>query len=155
MSLTRSASSIERTLSVIGERWSLLILRDAFRGVHRFDHFCSDLGIARNLLTNRLQKLVDHGILEKRLYEARPRRYEYWLTPKGVDLSPALVAMMRWGDKYLADTSGPPLVLTHAVCGEPLHQQFVCPVCNETVTPGRIRSRPGPGSPRVANLQSL
>lgn len=149
MSRNRSACSIERTLSIIGERWTLLILRDAFRGVHRFDHFCSDLGIARNLLANRLQKLVDHDIFEKRLYQARPRRYEYWLTPKGVDLSPALVALMRWGDKHLSDTAGPPLVLTHVDCGEPLHQEFVCRSCNVTVTPGGIRSRPGPGSPLV------
>jgi DNA-binding HxlR family transcriptional regulator len=149
MTPTESACSIERSLSIVGERWTLLILRDAFRGLRRFDHFCGDLGISRNLLVNRLQKLVDNGILEKRLYQTRPRRYEYWLTPKGVDLSPALVALMHWGDKHLSDTSGPPLVLTHARCGEPLHQELVCPSCAQKIPPGSIRSRRGPGAVTV------
>src|SRR3954466_13822696 len=95
--------SIARTLEVIGDRWTLLILRDAFRGVRRFDDLQRDLGIARNILTDRLQKLVDHGVLMRRLYQERPPRYEYRLTRMGYDLSPALVALMRWGDQYLAD----------------------------------------------------
>ena len=88
---------------MIGDRWSLLILRDAFRGVRRFDELAADLGIARNLLADRLQKLVDHGILVKQPYQQRPVRYEYRLSAKGVDLSPALVALMRWGDKHVLD----------------------------------------------------
>jgi DNA-binding HxlR family transcriptional regulator len=82
--------SIARTLEVIGDRWTLLILRDAFRGVRRFDELQRDLGIARNVLTDRLTKLVDHGVLERRLYQRRPDRYEYRLTPRGIGLSPAL-----------------------------------------------------------------
>jgi DNA-binding HxlR family transcriptional regulator len=134
--------SIARTLQVIGDRWTLLILRDAFRGVRRFDEFASDLGIARNLLTDRLHRLVDHGIFEKVPYQERPRRYEYRLTDRGVDLSPALVAFMRWGDVHLADDQ-PPVVLVHGKCGHPLDQVFVCPHCDETITPRQIRSRPG------------
>ena len=103
--------SIARTLEVIGDRWTLLILRDAFRGVRRFDELQHDLGIARNVLTDRLHKLVDHGVLEKTPYQYRPARYEYRLTPKGVDLSPALVALMRWGDKWLSEDGRPPIVL--------------------------------------------
>lgn len=137
--------SIARTLEVIGDRWTLLILRDAFRGVRRFDGFHHDLGIARNLLSNRLAKLVEHGVLERRQYQVRPARYEYRLTPKGVDLSPALVALMRWGDKHLSPAAGPPLDLVHAACGEVFDQQFVCWTCDETVSPAAIRSRPGPG----------
>ena len=99
--------SIAGTLEIIGDRWTILILRDAFRGVRRFDEIQQDLGIARNILTERLTKLVDHGVLEKRQYQDRPARYEYRLTPKGVDLSPALVALMRWGDKHLAGDDVP------------------------------------------------
>jgi DNA-binding HxlR family transcriptional regulator len=137
--------SIARTLAVIGDRWTLLILRDAFRGVRRFEALQRDLGIARNLLADRLSKLVDHGVLERRPYQTRPLRYEYRLTPKGVDLSPALVALMRWGDKHLAPDAGPPLDLVHAGCGEVLEQHFCCPACAVTVSPTAIRSRPGPG----------
>ena len=142
--------SIARTLEVIGERWTLLILRDAFRGVRRFDDIQRDLGIARNILTDRLQKLVDHGVLERRQYQDRPQRYEYRLTQKGIDLSPALVALMRWGDRWLAGDLGPPLVLTHAPCGDALDQSFICWTCDETVAPTAIRSRPGPGARQTA-----
>jgi DNA-binding HxlR family transcriptional regulator len=131
--------SIARTLEIVGDRWTILILRDAFRGVRRFDALQRDLGIARNLLTDRLHKLVDHGVFEKRLYQAHPPRYEYRLTRKGIDLSPALVALMRWGDKWLADGE-PPVSLLHDRCGEALDQAFVCWTCDETVSPLEIRS---------------
>ena len=137
--------SIARTLEVIGDRWTLLILRDAFRGVRRFDELQRDLGIARNVLTDRLTKLVDHGVLERRLYQRRPDRYEYRLTPRGIGLSPALVALMRWGDQHLCADNGAPLVLVHEPCGEPLDQRFICWACDETITPTAIRSVPGPG----------
>jgi DNA-binding HxlR family transcriptional regulator len=139
------ACSIAATLEVIGDRWTVLILRDAFRGVRRFDQLTHDLGIARNLLADRLRKLVEHGVLSKVPYQSRPVRYEYRLTPKGIDLSPALVALMRWGDKYESGAGGPPLSLVHARCGHELEQVFVCPACHETVGPLAIRSRPGPG----------
>ncbi|MCU1377252.1 MAG: putative HxlR family transcriptional regulator [Acidimicrobiales bacterium] len=131
--------SIAGTLEVIGDRWTMLILRDAFRGVRRFDEFQRDLGIARNLLTDRLTKLVEHGVMEKQLYQAHPPRFEYRLTPRGVDLSPALVALMRWGDKWLAD-GAPPVSLLHDRCGQPLDQAFVCWTCDQTITPLQIRS---------------
>ena len=137
--------SIARTLEVIGDRWTLLILRDAFKGVRRFEDIQRDLGIARNILTDRLQKLVDRGVLSKTPYQSRPVRYEYRLTPKGRDLSPALVALMRWGDKWLAD-GDPPVSLLHDRCGQPLDQTFVCWTCDQTILPTAIRSRPGPGA---------
>ncbi|MGI8793304.1 MAG: winged helix-turn-helix transcriptional regulator [Acidimicrobiales bacterium] len=142
--------SIAGTLDVIGDRWTMLILRDAFRGVRRFEEIQRDLGIARNILTDRLQKLVDAGVLDRQPYQHRPPRYEYRLTAKGIDLSPALVALMRWGDKWVAGVEGPPLVLTHRSCGEPLDQTFVCWTCDSTVTPLGISSRPGPGARRSA-----
>ena len=138
--------SIAASLQLIGDRWSLLILRDAFRGVRRFDELAADLGIARNLLADRLQKLVDHGILVKQPYQQRPVRYEYRLSAKGVDLSPALVALMRWGDKHVIEQS-PPVVLVHDRCGTPLEQTITCPHCDEAVAPKAIKSRPGPGRP--------
>ena len=131
--------SIARTLAVIGERWTMLILRDAFRGVRRFDDIQRDLGIARNILTDRLQKLVDHGVLERRQYQDRPPRYEYRLTPKGRDLSPALVALMRWGDRW-AVAGDPNTVLVHDACGTELEQLLRCPTCAVEVTPTHIRS---------------
>jgi DNA-binding HxlR family transcriptional regulator len=131
--------SIARTLQLIGDRWTILILRDAFRGVRRFDGFAEDLGIARNLLADRLARLVEHGILEKVQYNERPRRYEYRLTERGLDLSPALVAFMRWGDKHLVEDE-PPVVLVHRSCGHPLDQVFVCWECDQTITPLQIAS---------------
>ncbi len=138
--------SIARALEVIGDRWTILILRDAFRGIRRFDELRRDLDIARPVLADRLRKLVDHGVLQKVQYQAHPPRYEYRLTPMGVELSPALVALMRWGDKYLAD-DGAPTVLVHETCGHALEQGFWCPSCRQTFSPGAIASRPGPGAP--------
>ncbi|MEA3077415.1 MAG: hypothetical protein QOF60_2323 [Actinomycetota bacterium] len=135
------ACSIARTLEVIGDRWTLLILRDAFKGVRRFDDLQRDLGIARNILTDRLQKLVDHGVLTRTPYQSRPERFEYRLTPKGRDLSPALVALMHWGDKWLAEDGRPPLVLTHKRCGQPVDQSFICWHCDSTVTPLGLQGR--------------
>jgi DNA-binding HxlR family transcriptional regulator len=132
--------SIARTLEIIGDRWTVLILRDVFRGVRRFEQLHRDLGIARNLLTDRLGRLVEHGVLVKVPYQDRPPRHEYRLTAKGAALSPALIALMHWGDRWCAD-GDPPTVLVHDACGEPLDLQVACPRCAEAVAPGRIRSR--------------
>ena len=132
--------SIQASLDVLGDRWTILIMRNAFRGVRRFDDFRRDLDIARPVLTERLKRLVVAGVLERRLYCERPPRYEYRLTPMGAALSPTLVALMRWGDDWLTDD--PPTVLVHEVCGEPLDQAFVCWTCDETFTQSAIASRP-------------
>lgn len=142
--MTTGSCSIAASLAVIGDRWTVLILRDVFRGVHRFTDLHDDLGIARNLLADRLAHLVDHGILHKVAYSERPRRYEYRLTEKGADLSPALVALMQWGDRWYAP-DGPPTVLYHAACGTGLVHRSRCPSCDTDLTPGQIRGRPGPG----------
>jgi DNA-binding HxlR family transcriptional regulator len=131
--------SIARALEVIGDRWTILVLRDCFRGIRRFDEIRRDLDIARPVLADRLKRLVDHGVLQKRLYQERPNRYEYCLTPIGMELSPILVALMRWGDKWLAD-GDPPVSLLHDRCGHPLDQTFVCWTCDRTITPLEIRS---------------
>ena len=101
--------SIARALEVVGERWTLLIVRDAFLGIRRFEQFQESLGIARNVLTERLNRLVDEGVLKRVQYSERPERYEYRLTPKGRDLNVSLVGLRQWGDKYLSTT--PPQIL--------------------------------------------
>jgi len=145
-SLPSESCSIQRTLDVIGDRWTLLILRDIFRGVRRFSLIQSDLGIARNLLTDRLSGLVEAGIVDRVPYQDRPLRHEYCLTPKGRALSPALVALMRWGDDWYSDC-GAPTELVHADCGTRLELQAWCTSCDKPVDPTHIRSRPGPGYP--------
>lgn len=139
-----ASCSIAATLEVIGDRWTLLILRDVFRGTRRFAQMQADLGIAKNLLADRLAKLVDHGVLERVPYQTRPVRHEYRLTAKGADLSGALIALMGWGDRWYAD-GGVPTILVHEDCGTPLELAPRCPACHEIVHPGRIKSRPGPG----------
>ncbi|MGY9074999.1 MAG: winged helix-turn-helix transcriptional regulator [Acidimicrobiales bacterium] len=142
---TSASSSIQRTLDLVGDRWTFLILRDIFRGVRRFGEIQTDLGIARNLLADRLAKLVDAGILCKVAYQDRPLRHDYCLTAKGQALSPSLVALMRWGDEWCSDGEAPTL-LVHAECGTPLEQVTRCPTCDDPISPSAIRSRPGPGA---------
>lgn len=137
--LSAMPCSIARSVDVIGEGWTILVLRDIFRGIRRFDELQRDLGIATNVLTARLKRLVDEGLLERRRYEQRPPRYEYHLTPKGRDLYPVLIALVNWGDKYLAGASGPPRVMVHKGCGKPTSPILVCSECGEPVVPGDLR----------------
>ncbi|MBO0731929.1 MAG: helix-turn-helix transcriptional regulator [Acidimicrobiaceae bacterium] len=122
----------------------MLILRDVFRGVRRFDELRVDLGIARPVLSDRLRKLVAAGILRKTQYQERPPRSEYRLTPMGVELSPALIALLRWGDRWLGDDE-PTVVLCHSPCGTELEQAFWCRKCRTTFGPLAIRSRSASG----------
>jgi DNA-binding HxlR family transcriptional regulator len=139
--------SIARTLEVIGERWTILILRDCFMGIRRFDDFQRSLGVARNVLSARLQRLVDEGILEKRAYEQRPVRYEYRLTEKGRDLWPILMTLLKWGDRYEAE-GGAPYVFQHRDCGGEINEQLSCDRCGAPLGPRDLERKPGPGYPR-------
>jgi DNA-binding HxlR family transcriptional regulator len=124
--------SIARTLELIGERWSLLVIRDVFLGNRRFDEIQSSLGVARNVLASRLTRLLDEGILEKRPYQERPLRYEYFLTEKGLDLWPTLVTLMAYGDKYmLAAGQEPPVRIVHKECGGKVNDRRICERCGE------------------------
>jgi DNA-binding HxlR family transcriptional regulator len=127
--------SIARALETIGERWTLLILRDAFLGTRRFDDFQKSLGVARNVLTVRLKTLTDQGMLERRRYQERPERYEYRLTQKGIDLWPVLFTLMRFGDKHAADgdDSLPPTLVEHRTCGTAIDDHMCCPACGVQV----------------------
>ena len=138
--------SVARALEVIGERWTILILRDSFLGVRRFDDFQRSLGIARNVLNARLQRLVDAGVLERRLYNARPARFEYRLTERGRELWPALVSLMQWGDRHLAGEAGPPLGVEHRDCGGRVDERRVCEACGAKVEVREVRAVPGPGA---------
>ncbi|MCW3013518.1 MAG: transcriptional regulator [Solirubrobacterales bacterium] len=137
--------SVARTVEVVGERWTMLILREAFLGVKRFDHIQRDLGIARNILSDRLGKLVDQGILEKRQYSERPARFEYRLTAKGRDLHPIVVTLMQWGDKHAAGPDGAPVELVHEACGQTTTPLLVCDGCGEPVHALNVHPARGPG----------
>ena len=141
MASNAPACSIAATLGVIGDRWTLLILRDIFRGNHRFSEIQTELGVAKNLLSDRLNQLVCEGVLDKVQYQERPVRYEYRLTAKGADLSAALIALMLWGDRWYSDDT-PPTVLVHNRCNTPLDLQVCCPTCDTVVPPGQVRSAP-------------
>ena len=137
------ATTLERTLKLVGDRWSILIIRAALRGIRRFDDFADDLGIARPILTTRLHRLVEGGVMAKERYQEHPPRYEYRLTHAGVSLSPALVALIRWGQQHLT-TGDDGIVLVHAPCGTELEQGFWCRHCATTFGPAAIRARTMP-----------
>ncbi|MEV1118385.1 helix-turn-helix domain-containing protein [Actinosynnema sp. NPDC049800] len=145
--------SIARALEVVGERWTLLIVRDAVAGVTRFDGFLQRMPIARNVLSDRLTGLVEHGVLERVLYQDRPPRHEYRLTAKGRELTPVLLSLMEWGDRYMPEADGPPAVTEHAGCGGVVHTRMVCDRCEQEVAPGVVVKRsdgaataPGPAA---------
>jgi DNA-binding HxlR family transcriptional regulator len=147
--------SIARTLAVVGERWTLLILRDVFVGVNRFDDIQRDLGIARNVLTERLESLVWEGVLERRAYQDRPLRYEYVLTEKGRDLQSVLLTLLAWGDRWESGRDGPPLRLRHETCGKATTAEVVCSGCGEPLRPGELTAHGGPGGRVGAGTQVI
>ena len=127
--------SLARALEIVGERWTLLILRDVFLGVRRFDDFQERLDVSRTVLAGRLQRLVEEGILSRERYQERPERYEYVLTEKGLDLWPAINALRAWGDMY-ETPNGPPRLFVHEPCGTPIEA---------VVPPEHVLTRRGPG----------
>jgi DNA-binding HxlR family transcriptional regulator len=139
--------SVAQTLEVVGEWWTMLIIRDAFLGVTRFDRFHERLGISRNILTDRLDNLVEHGVLERHPYQENPVRYDYTLTDKGQDLWLVITAMRQWGDKWEAP-DGAPVVLSHDSCGHISEVVPTCSHCGETVVWGSRQVLPGPGARR-------
>jgi len=141
--------SIARALEIVGERWTLLILRDTAFRARRFDDLQRSLGLARNVLTERLQRLCDEGLLERKLYQERPARYEYVQTQKARDLFPVLAGLIRWGDKYYAP-NGPPRLILHRGCGGAIVQKSFCATCGAEVTANEAESQPGPGAWKAA-----
>jgi DNA-binding HxlR family transcriptional regulator len=144
--LSEENCSMARTVSVIGDRWTLLILRDCFLRVRRFEGFQERLGITRPILASRLKKLVDEFVLVKVPYQQRPVRYEYRLTPKGVDLYPIVMSIVHWGDVYMAGKKGRPLLHTHDLCGKDFDPVLVCSECAEPVVAKQVHVHRGPGA---------
>jgi DNA-binding HxlR family transcriptional regulator len=139
------ACSIAQSLEVIGERWSLLIVRDVLNGNRRFGEIQGSLGVARNVLSARLQRLIAEGILERRAYQENPQRFEYFLTEKGLDLWPALIALLNWGDRYSSGPDGPPKIILHKVCGGRVSDRGICESCGEVLHARDAIQTPGPG----------
>ena len=137
--------SVAKTLELVGERWTVLILREIFFGRRRFDEMAANLGIARNVLTQRLQRLQEEDVLTKVAYQQRPERFEYRLTDKGLDLWPVMVTLMQYGDRYYAP-DGPPVVLTHRDCGGELDAHRTCLECGAKLGARDVRAHEGPGA---------
>lgn len=146
--------SLARTLAIIGDNWTLLVLRDCFLGVRRFDDFQQRLGVTRHVLSDRLRKLSEGGILEKVAYQQRPLRHEYRLTAKGRELYPVIVHLAQWGDKHLAGPEGAPLKRTHKQCGHALEAQLQCGHCGETVTARDIQVEENPAFSGLLTVNS-
>ena len=139
------ACSVAKSLEVIGERWSLLIVRDVMNGNRRFGEIQGSLGIARNVLSARLARLIEEGILERRAYHESPPRYEYFLTQKGLDLWPALIALLHWGDRYSSGPEGPPRLIVHKECGGEINDRGICQSCGKVLSARDARQVAGPG----------
>ncbi len=133
-------AGIESVAAIVGDRWSMLIVRNVFRGIRRFDALRDDLGVSRPILADRLKRLVAAGILERVAYQENPPRYDYTLTHAGSELSPALVALIRWGDRWFGEGNRT-VVLVHATCGQEFEQGFWCATCSSTLQPSDIRAR--------------
>jgi DNA-binding HxlR family transcriptional regulator len=143
--------SVARTLEVVGDRWALLVVREAFLGSHRFEQIQRNTGAPRDILSARLRKLVEQGVLERRRYQDRPPRFEYHLTGAGRDLYPVITALRQWGDRHVSRPGPAPTPFEH-VCGGATPARLVCPDCGEPVAAGSYRrgAREGDRPPAAA-----
>ena len=150
--ISRWPCSIARALAVTGDRWTPLIMRDAFYGLTRFDQFQQSLGMSRNVLTRRLNSIVEAGLLERRKYQDRPERHEYVVTDMGRDYWKVVTAMATWSDTWLSGPAGPPIVLHHDTCDHDTTTRLVCAHCNCELELAEVSASLGPGYP--AKLRS-
>lgn len=139
--LSLERCSLARALAVVGDRWTLLVLREAFLKVRRFEDFQSRLSIARRVLTERLASLVADGVLEKVAYQQRPLRHEYRLTEKGLALYPVILSLVHWGDAHLGGTAGPPVIHRHKACGHDFSSVLTCSECGEALDARDVEAR--------------
>jgi DNA-binding HxlR family transcriptional regulator len=142
---SRWPCTIARSADILGDHWNLLIIRQACLGVRRFDDFQSTLGIGRNILSQRLSRLVDQGLLTRHEYQARPPRHAYTLTDQGREVYPILAAMAAWGDRWLTGPEGSPLVLHHTACDHDMQAVVVCSECEQPLDVRRVTAIAGPG----------
>ena len=148
--LEEEPCSLARTIGVIGDRWTLMILRECFLRTRRFEGFQTALGITRHLLAERLKKLVRQGVLRRIPYQESPKRHEYILTQKGLDLYPIMMALVHWGDTHMVDERGRPLLHEHRKCGKMFDPVMICSECHEPLLPKEVHTHPGPGARKVA-----
>ena len=141
--LAQEPCSVARSVAVIGDRWTLMILRDCFLGVRRFESFQERLGISRTIIADRLKHLTEEGVLRRVAYQEHPVRHEYRLTDKGLDLHPVVMAIVHWGDRHYAGEAGPPLLHRHKTCGCDFHPVQTCSECGEPVDARAVETRPG------------
>ena len=153
--LEEEPCSLARTIGVIGDRWSLLILRECFLRTRRFEGFEFALGITRHLLSERLKKLVRQGVLRRVPYQEAPKRHEYILTQKGLDLYPVMMALVHWGDTHMMDERGRPLLHEHRKCGKMFDPVMVCSECREPLLPKEVQTHSGPGARPASERSSL
>jgi DNA-binding HxlR family transcriptional regulator len=144
--LEEETCSVARTVAVIGDRWTLLVLRECFLRTRRFEAFQTTLGITRHLLAGRLKKLVRFGVLRRIPYQESPRRHEYILTQKGLDLYPVIMSMVNWGNVHMVDSRGRPLLHQHRGCGKMFDPVMVCSGCGEPLNAKEVHVHPGPGA---------
>lgn len=144
--LSDEPCSVARSVAVIGDRWTLMILRDCFLGVRRFEEFERRLGISRSIVADRLKRLTEEGVLRRTPYQERPVRFEYRLTDKGLALHPVIMAIVHWGDAHYAGAAGPPLLHRHRACGCDFTPVTTCSECGEPVAARDVDVRPGPGA---------
>lgn len=147
--------SIAGALAVIGERWTLLVLREVLLGRRRFREIKRHTGIATNILSDRLQTLVEHGVLERRRSNEHPEAHEYLPTQKAAEVTPVLVALMQWGDRHVAGKAGPPRVYVHTACGHDADPHLSCAHCHKPIPPTELRVRPGPGADEQQRTEPL
>jgi DNA-binding HxlR family transcriptional regulator len=142
--LSDQPCSVARSVAVIGDRWTLMLLRDCFLGVRRFEAFEARLGISRSIVADRLKRLVDEGVLRREVYQRRPMRCEYRLTEKGLALHPLIMAIVHWGDVYYAGEEGPPLIHRHKACAHDFAPVTTCSACGEPITARDVEVRANP-----------
>jgi DNA-binding HxlR family transcriptional regulator len=149
--LDSTRCSVARTAAVVGDGWTVLVLRDLFNGIHRFDELAAHLGVARNVLTRRLATLIDEGVVVRVPYQepGRRERHEYRLTEAGRDLLPVMLALLAWGDTHRAGADGPPMTVEHRGCGAPVHVEVRCALDHVLDRATPVRSVPGPGARRA------
>ncbi|MFI7671520.1 winged helix-turn-helix transcriptional regulator [Nocardia sp. NPDC049526] len=144
--------TVSRAMEILGERWTVVVLREIFNGIRRFDQIREHAGVPRQVLTNRLARLCEVGLLVRRPYQepGERKRHEYRLTPMGFDVFPIVVAVRRWGDRYLADPEGPPVTSLHRECGAEVGVELVCAAGHHIDSPRDVVFRPGPGARSMA-----
>src|ERR1700687_6015377 len=150
--LEEEPCSLARTVAVIGDRWSLLILRECFLRKRRFEAFQSALGITRHLLAERLKKMVRLGVLRRVPYQESPKRCEYILTQKGLDLYPIMMSIVHWGDVHMVDERGRPLLYEHKLCGKMFDPVMTCSECGQPLSPKEVHVHIGPGANELERL---